>query len=333
MSHLPSKKSHQEDFQKIHQLIKSSKEEVYQHINKMLIQLYWRVGEFVSQKITSAHWGQNVVDSLSAYINDQESGLKGFSPRNIWRMKQFYETYAEHEKLSPLVTEITWTNHLAILSKAKTIEEKEFYLRLTKDYRYSKRELERLIDTATFERVALGEKLSPVVTEIGTGFKDTYIFEFLTLPTDYKENDLRRGLVKNLKHFLLELGPDFTFVGEEYVVQVGKSDFRIDLLMYHRGLNCMVAIELKTTSFQPEHLGKLQFYLEALDQNVKKPHENPSIGILICADKDDEVVQFAMNRNMSPAMVAEYQTKLIDKSVIQKKLHEINKTLSDANED
>ena len=333
MNGLTSKGSHQEDFQEIHQLIQASKQEAYRQINKSLIQLYWNIGEFVSKKINSASWGQNVVDNLSVYINSKEAGLKGFSPRNIWRMKQFYETYAEHEKLSPLVTEITWTNHLAILSKAKTLEEKEFYLQLTRSHHYSKRELERLIDTATFERASLGTKLSPLVTEIEFGFKDTYVFEFLTLPSDYKENDLRRGLVKNLKHFLLELGPDFTFVGEEYVVQVGRSDFRIDLLMYHRGLNCMVAIELKTTSFQPEHLGKLQFYLEALDQNVKKPHENPSIGILICADKDDEVVQFAMNRNMSPAMVAEYQTKLIDKSVIQKKLHEINKQLSDANDE
>jgi RecB family endonuclease NucS len=154
-------------------------------------------------------------------------------------------------------------------------------------------------------------------------FKDSYVFEFLGLPDNYKENDLRRALVLNLKKFLVELGPDFNLMGEEYPLQVGLKDYRIDLLMFHRGLNCMVAIELKTTEFHPAHFGQLQFYLEALDKDVKKPHENPSIGILICKTKDEEVVKYAMNRSMSPTMIAEYETKLINKSVLQKKLHEL----------
>ena len=149
------------------------------------------------------------------------------------------------------------------------------------------------------------------------------MFEFLGLPDDHKEHDLRRALVQNLKKFLTELGPDFSLMGEEYPLQVGMKDFRIDLLMFHRGLNCMVAIELKTTEFQPAHFGQLQFYLEALDNDVKKPHENPSIGILICKTKDEDVVKYAMNRSMSPAMIAEYETKLINKSLLQKKLHEL----------
>jgi len=147
------------------------------------------------------------------------------------------------------------------------------------------------------------------------------------LPIEHKENDLRKALLKNFKQFLLELGHDFSFIGEEYVVQVGMKDFRIDLLMHHRALNCLVAIELKVTEFQPEYLGKLQFYLEALDRGVKKIHENPSIGILICKTKDDEVVNYAMNRNASPAMIAEYETKLIDKGFLRKKLHEMTQVI------
>lgn len=187
----------------------------------------------------------------------------------------------------------------------------------------------RLIDSSTYERTILADlKLSAVLTEFPGNtkriFKDSYVFEFLGLPTEYKENDLRRGLIFHLKKFLTELGPDFTLIGEEYSLQVGMKDFRIDLLMFHRGLNCMAAIELKTTEFDPSHLGQLQFYLEVLDRDVKKPHENPSIDILICKTKDDEVVKYALNRSMSPTMIAEYETKLINKSLLKKKLQELN---------
>jgi predicted nuclease of restriction endonuclease-like (RecB) superfamily len=213
------------------------------------------------------------------------------------------------------------------LSKTKTIEEKRFYLELATNHRYSERDFARVIDSCTYERTKLADlKLSALLTELPSGqgqFKDSYIFEFLSLPDDHKENDLRRALVLHLRRFLLELGPDFSLIGEEYPIQVGMKDFRIDLLLYHRGLNCMVAIELKTTEFQPGHVGQLQFYLETLDQNIKKPHENPSIGILICKTKDEEVVKYAMNRNMSPTMIAEYETKFIDKALLQKKLQEL----------
>lgn len=177
-----------------------------------------------------------------------------------------------------------------------------------------------------FETYQSDEKLSALLTELPAAhgqFKDSYMFEFLGLPDDHKEHDLRRALVQNLKKFLTELGPDFSLMGEEYPLQVGMKDFRIDLLMFHRGLNCLVAIELKTTEFQPSHFGQLQFYLEALDKDVKKPHESPSIGILICKTKDEGVVKYAMNRSMSPAMIAEYETKLINKSLLQKKLREL----------
>mgnify|MGYP001227035149 FL=1 len=153
-------------------------------------------------------------------------------------------------------------------------------------------------------------------------FRDSYLVEFLELPDSHAEADLHRSLLARLKDFLIELGRDFCFVGSEFPVQVGGRDFALDLLFFHRGLNCLVAIELKVGRFEPEYLGKLNFYLEALDRNAKKPHENPAIGVLLCASKDDEVVEYALSRSTSPALIAEYQTQLPDKALLQAKLHE-----------
>jgi predicted nuclease of restriction endonuclease-like (RecB) superfamily len=321
--------SHQDDFFKIYSIIEEARSKAWHQVNKILIELYWNIGRYVSEKNKLEGWGKSVVDKMSNYIITRNPSIKGFSSRNIRRMSQFFETYQGHEKLSALLTELSWSNHLHILSKTKSIEEKQFYLELASQHHYSERDFARIIDSCTYERAKLANiKWSALLTELpatGNGqFKDSYVFEFLNLPDDHKENDLRRALVLHLRQFLLELGPDFSLIGEEYPIQVGMKDFRIDLLMYHRGLNCMVAIELKTTDFQPSHVGQLQFYLEALDQDIKKPHENPSIGILICKTKDEEVVKYAMNRNMSPTMIAEYETKLINKSLLQKKLQELN---------
>src|SRR5690606_9134850 len=160
-------------------------------------------------------------------------------------------------------------------------------------------------------------------SDITNTFKDSYIFEFLNLPEPHSESDLQKALIKQMKNFILELGKDFLFIGEEYKVQVGNSDFYVDLLFYHRGLQCLTAFELKADKFKPEHLGQLNFYLEALDRDVKKQNENPSIGILLCKDKDSEVVEYALSRSLSPTMVAEYKTQLPDKKLLQKKLHEL----------
>ena len=169
-------------------------------------------------------------------------------------------------------------------------------------------------------------KVSALLTQLhpaaGSVFKDTYLLDFLDLPEGHSEGDLQRGLVANLKKFLIELGRDFAFVGEQYLLQVGGRDFRLDLLFFHRELQCLVAIELKIEEFQPEHLGKLEFYLEALDRDVRKPHERPSIGVLLCATKDKEVVEYALSRTASPALIAEYQTQLPDRTLLLRKLHE-----------
>ncbi len=320
-------------FTDIIQLIKQSRTNAIKAVNAELIDLYWNIGEYISKKIEQSEWGDSVVTELATFIQTHEPDIKGFSDKNIWRMKQFYETYKDFPKLSPLVREISWTNNLLIFSRCKTIEEIEFYLKYVKQENYSKRELDRQISASLFERTMIGNaKLSPAVREsnnnISNTFKDSYIFEFLNLPDPHSESDLQRGLVRQMKNFILELGKDFLFIGEEYKLQVGKSDFYIDLLFYHRGLQCLLAFELKADKFKPDHLGQLNFYLEALDRDVKKPNENPSIGVLLCKDKDSEVVEYALSRSLSPTMISEYKTQLPDKKLLQQKLHELfdNKT-------
>jgi predicted nuclease of restriction endonuclease-like (RecB) superfamily len=242
-------------------------------------------------------------------------------------MRQLYEGYRNDEKVSPLVRQLPCTHNLMILSRCKRSEEREFYLRLAIQERWSSRDLERQLGSALFERAVLGPpKVSAVLRQLHplaeTVFRDTYLLEFLDLPEVHSEQELQQALVANLRKFLLELGADFTFVGERFRLQVGGRDFFLDLLFFHRGLNALVAFELKVDEFQPEHLGKLEFYLEALDRDVRKPHERPSIGILLCATKNREVVEYALSRSLSPALVAEYQTRLPDKGLLQAKLHE-----------
>ena len=310
------------------ELIKKSRANAIKAVNSELINLYWNIGAYVHTKIEQSEWGQSVVKELAVFIQANEPEIKGFSDKNIWRMKQFYETYKEYPKLSALVREISWTNNITILSRTKSIEEREFYLQLSLQERYSSRELERQISSAVFERTIIGnKKLSAVPRVLNEAvsnlFKDSYIFDFLNLPEPHNESDLQKGLILQMKKFILELGKDFIFINEEYKLQVGYSDFYIDLLFYHRGLQCLVAFELKADKFKPEHLGQLNFYLEALDRDVKRQNENPSIGVLLCKDKDSEVVEYALSRSLSPTMVSEYKTQLPDKKLLQQKLHEL----------
>ena len=315
-------------FTDIIQLIKQSRANAIKAVNAELINLYWNIGEYISKKIDQSEWGDSVVTELANFIQNQEPEIKGFSDKNIWRMKQFYETYKDFPKLSTLLREISWSHNLAIFSRCKTAEEREFYIKLSKQESYSFRELERQISTSLFERTMISNsKLSTVVREsyndLTNTFKDSYVFEFLNLPEPHNESDLQRGLLRQMKNFILEIGKDFLFIGEEYKLQVGNSDFYVDMLFYHRGLQCLVAIELKADKFKPDHLGQLNFYLEALDRNIKKPNENPSIGVLLCRDKDSEVVEYALSRSLSPTMVSEYKTQLPDKRLLQQKLQEL----------
>jgi predicted nuclease of restriction endonuclease-like (RecB) superfamily len=229
-----------------------------------------------------------------------------------------------------LLCQVTWTNHLEIISGAKSSEEKLFYLLITAKEKPSKLELRRQIKTATFERTMLANKnLSALPPLISSGiFKDPYIFEFLDIPDTHSENDLEKAIIKNLQKFIIEIGKGFAYMGSQFRLQVGNKDYHTDLLFYHRDLQCLVLFELKVEEFEPEFLGKLDFYLEALDRDVKRPHENPSIGVLLCKGKDNEVVEYAMARSTSPAMIADYETKLISKKILADKLHQLTDQLS-----
>jgi predicted nuclease of restriction endonuclease-like (RecB) superfamily len=265
------------DFAEVVQLIGQAKQKASRSVNAELIALYWAVGEYVSKKIIANAWGKATVTSLAAFIQLQQPGQRGFSAQNIWRMRQFYEAYCGQPKLSTLLRELPWSCHLHILSRSKLAEEREFYVHMAKQEQWSVREVARQIDTQLFARSVLHPaKLSTVLRETQPNahavFKDSYFLEFLGLQQAHSELDLHRSLLNNLGRFLTELGSDFCFIGTEFPLQVGGSDFALDLLFYHRGLNCLVAIELKVTEFAPEHLGKLNFYLEALDRDHRKPH-------------------------------------------------------------
>jgi predicted nuclease of restriction endonuclease-like (RecB) superfamily len=318
----------EKQFAEVLDMIKRSRTNAIRAVNTELIALYWSIGAYISNRVKRTEWGHGGVQSLADYIRKNEPESKGFSDKNLWRMKQFYEAYKDAPNLSPLVREISWSNNLTILARAKSIEEKAFYLKLSIQEKYSKRELERQIDSGIFERVMIGNhKLSPVLREthpnVDDRFKDSYVFEFLNLPETHNETDIQKGLLQQMKIFILELGKDFLFIGEEYPIQVGKRDFFIDLLFYHRSLKCLVAFELKRGKFEPDHLGKMNFYLEALDRDVKKQDENPSIGVLLCKDRDKEVVEYALSRSLSPTLVSEYRTQLPDKKILQQKLHSL----------
>ena len=308
------------------EIIESSRKNALRKVNEELIRMYWLVGEYLSVESKNVSFGDKYIDAIAKEIQDVFPGIKGFNRRGLYRMKQFYELYKDNSIVTPLLTQLSWSNHLLIMSGCKSNMEREFYMRLCIKEGYSKRELERQINSGYYERYMLSkEKLlpEPIKGLKENPFLDSYVIEFLDLPKNFKESDLRKGLIQNMKEFILEVGKDFTFIDEEYRVQVGGEDFRIDLLFFHRGLQCLVAFELKIGKFKPEYISKMDFYLEALDRQKKKENENPSVGMILCASKDDEVVEYAMSRTLSAMMVAEYRLQLPDKAVLQKKLQEL----------
>ena len=315
------------NYSEIVKIIQSAREHAFYKVNEELIGMYLQIGKYVSENSRDAAYGDAYVEGLADFFAKNYPELKGFTRRGLYRMRQFYELYGEDEKVSALLTQLSWTNHLQIMSACKSDEERYFYMALCAKEKYSTRELERQIDSAYYERYMLSQKpTTPAITEAKRStsnvFLDTYTLEFLDVPEVANEKDLQKSIVQNLKNFILEIGKDFSFVGEEYRLQVGGHDYYIDLLFYHRGLSCLVAFELKIDEFKPEYVGKMNLYLEALDRDVKKPNENPSVGVILCAKKDDEVVEYALSRSLSPTMVSEYKLKLIDKNLLQRKLKE-----------
>ena len=315
-------------FTEVLKLIEVARRRAYQAVNAELVGLYWQLGEYISKKIAAAEWGDGVVEDLANTLARRYPGVRGYTRSNLFRMRQFYEAYQGVQKVAPLVRQLPWTHHLLILGQAKHADEREFYVLTAIREGWSKRELQRQIESGAVLRStnrakkvseAIGRTHPTAVNE----FKDSYCLEFLDLDVTHSEVDLHRALLRNLGRFISELGRDFCFVGSEYPVQVGNQDFAIDLVFFHRGLSCLVAFELKVRRFEPEDLGKPSFYVEALDRDVKKTQERPSIGVLLCATKDDEVVEYALARTSSSTLVAEYQTMLPPKAVLRRKLHEL----------
>ena len=307
-------------------MIEAARVRVWTAVNSELVTLYWSVGKWLSRKCAMAEWGDKTILSVARQIAEKRPDLKGFSRPGLYRMRQFYEYYKDDEFVSPLVRQIDWTHHLIVMARAKSPEERRFYLEKCAAEHCSKRDLERLFDSSFYERHRLGET-APLSAKVSGAIRaavpDIYALEFLDLPERHREATLRDAIVSNMRDFILELGQDFTFVGKEYSVKVGKSDFNIDLLFFNRVLRCFFAFELKTRKFRPSDIGQLDFYLEALDRDVRRDGENPSVGVILCTDKDDTVVEYALSRSMSPALVASYQVALPDKKLLQNRLRQI----------
>ena len=323
------------NFNKIVEFIEKRKNNAYRKVNEEMILLYLDVGKHLFELQQDGQYGDKITTKASEFMKNNYPNIKGFTKRNIERMIQFYKTYKDDEIATPLVTQLSWTNNLLILSGTKTQEERLFYLKLVIKNNYSKRELDRQISSSYYERYLLsGKKQLPSITQTideddypNSRILDMYSLEFLDLPNEFSENDFKKSIIQNLKSFILEVGKSFTFIGNEYRVQVGNHDFFIDLLFYNRELSCLVAFELKLGEFKAEYLGKMNLYLEALDRDVKKVNENPSVGIILCSSKDKDVVEYSMSKNMSKTMISEYKLKLIDKKMLKNKLKEVKKII------
>ena len=346
-------------FEEIRDIILRHRSRALQHVNEESLMASWCVGRIVAMRLRSNEWGSGTVSQLSEYLRAKDPTLKGYSRRNIYNMIMFYEEYssdgfinqtsqlalpafvqtesaqmyknelvqAESAQMPPILYLTTFSNHIEILSRCKTAEEIIFYILYSYKERLNNRELKRCIKNDTYGTL-MGDKknfsaaLKKTYPQSPVLIKDRAFLDFLNLPQKHTEKRLHKGILDHIKQFVLELGKDFLFIDSEFPLKVGGSTFKIDLLFYHRGLQCLVAIELKAKNFKPEFIGQLEFYLEALDRDVKRSNENPSIGILLCQSADKNVVEYAMSRSLSPTMVAEYHRHLIPKEVIQKSLDE-----------
>ncbi len=281
-------------------------------VNRELIQLYWEIGHRIDERQQHDGWGKSVVERLSQDLKLEFGEKSGFSSRNLWNMLDFYRTYVSSEKLQPLVAEISWTKHIIILARCKEPLQREFYLRATARYGWTKRVLEHQIENATYEKYLLNQtnfdEVLPnsIAGHAKLAVKDHYLFDFLDLSDEHEERELERAIIGNLRQFLAEMGANFAFLGSQYKLKVGQNDYFIDLLLYHRELRSLIAIELKIGEFQPEHKGKMEFYLTALNEQVKLPEENDAIGIIICKSKDKTVVEYALKTATLPIGIATY---------------------------
>ena len=284
-------------------------------MNKELIQLYWFIGQNIVERQQKYSWGKSVVENLALDLQKEFPGVRGYSSDNLWRMRKFYLRYNEDEKLAPMVQEIGWTHNIVIMERCKENQEQEFYIKMVKKYGWTKNVLVHQIEGKAYERFLLSQTNFDQTLEkkykhqAKLAVKDSYSFDFLEMSEDYSERELEIELIKNVRKFLMEMGGDFAFMGNQYRLQVGKEEFFIDLLLYHRRLKSLVVVELKIGDFKAEYAGKLQFYLTALNETIKTEDENPSIGIIICKTKDRTIVEYALKDMNSPMGVASYTIK------------------------
>jgi predicted nuclease of restriction endonuclease-like (RecB) superfamily len=267
----------------------------------------------IVERQVESSWGKSVVERLAADLQTEFPGVSGFSASNLWRMKGFYEVYAPSEKLAPLVREIAWSQNLVILERCTDPLEREFYIRMTRKFGWTKNVLIHQIENQSYEKTLLGQTnfdkaLTPKLrAQAKLAVKDEYTFDFLELGEEHAERELERALVGRIEHFLRAMGGLFAFVGSQFRMEVDGREFFIDLLLFHRRLRCLVAIELKVGEFQPEFVGKMQFYLTALDRQVREKGENPSIGIILCKEKHRTIVEYALHDATKPIGVATYR--------------------------
>jgi predicted nuclease of restriction endonuclease-like (RecB) superfamily len=299
----------------IKSMVASAQYEALRKVNKELIELYWNIGKAISVKQEELGWGKSVVEKLARDLQAELPGVKGFSSQNLWYMRQFYIEYQGNLKLQPLVGEISWTKNVVIMSKCKDEASRYFYLVMTKKFGWSKNVLIHKIESKDFERFALNQtnfeaNLPELIqSQAKLAVKDEYTFDFLELSEDYSEKELELGLLKNIRKFLLEMGGYFCFVANQYRLEVSNQEFFIDLLLYHRKLKSLVAIELKIGDFKPEYAGKMSFYLSALNDKMKLEDENAAIGIIICRTKDRTIVEYALKSNNQPIGVGTYSVQ------------------------
>lgn len=281
-------------------------------VNTQLIELYWDIGSMIVGRQVQEGWGKSVVKKLSIDIQKEFPGLTGFSLANMWRMRSFYLAYEKNEKLVTMLREISWSKHIRIVEKCKNDLEREFYIRMTRKFGWSHNVLIHHIENQSYEKYLLNqtnfEKTVPkqYQGQAKLALKDEYNFSFLEVGEVHSEHELELGLVKNIRSFLMEMGGDFAFLGNQYRLEVEDEEFYVDLLLFHRKLNCLVAVELKTGKFKPEYSGKMQFYLSVLNKKVRNETENPSIGIIICKSKKRTFVEYTLNESNAPIGVASY---------------------------
>lgn len=297
----------------VKQKIRSAQYEALKAVNKQLIALYWDIGKIIVTRQEGASWGKSVVEQLAKDLQAEFPGISGFSARNIWNMRSFFTTYSQNEKLQLLVAEIGWTHNLVILEKCKDDLEREFYMRMTRKFGWTKNVLIHQIENQTYEKTLLNQtNFDRAVSEADRdraklAVKDEYTFNFLGLGDEYDERDLEQAILAKVEPFLQEMGGMFTFAGSQYRLEIDDEEYFIDLLLYHRLLKCLVAVELKIGKFLPEYVGKMQFYLAALDDRVRLPDENPSIGIILCKEKHKTIVEYALKESNKPIGVATYK--------------------------